>query len=220
MEEMKYIYAPGCALMCYKPQLAERFKELAASRYGEMETLLTCCFNRPVLEAGTCILTPCTTCEQHYRKLYPDCRTKWLPEELLSWEEFSFPDYGGVEMSVQDTCSGRTDDRYLTTVRKLLERMNIRVVEAARSGSKGRCCGQLLYGKQPLEKVEDYMKGRAAEMPCEDVVTYCASCSEAMALGGRTPRYLSDLLFGEPTDLSQGDIVAWNTALLAFRRSH
>lgn len=220
MADMKYIYAPGCALVCYKPHLADRLKEVVEAHYGPVETLLTCCFRRPPLEAGSCILTPCTTCDQHYRKLYPDCETKWLLEEMLSWDDFPFPDYGGEEMSVQDTCSGRTDDRYLDTVRRLLERMNIRVVEAAKSGRKGRCCGQLLYGKQPLEKVESFMEGRAAEMPCEDVVTYCASCNLAMNRGGRSPRYLPDLLFGEPTEGVADDIVGWNTALADFRATH
>lgn len=217
---MKYIYAPGCALMCYKPRLAERLKEVVTAHYGPMETLLGCCFNRPELEAGTCILTPCTTCAQNYGKHYPHCETKWVLEELLTWDDFSFPDYGGARMSVQDTCSGRSDDSYLTTVRRLLERMNISLEESVRSGRKGRCCGQLLYGKQPLEKVEAYMEGRAAEMPCEDVVTYCASCNLAMGRGGHRPRFLLDLLFGEPTDGGAGDIVEWNTALADFRKRH
>ncbi len=217
---MKYIYVPGCALMCYKPRLAEQLKEVLEAHYGPVETMLSCCFNRPQLEPGTRILTPCTTCAQTYRKHYPDCETIWVLEEMLSWEDFPFPDYGGEEMSVQDTCSGRTDDRYLNTVRALLERMNIRVIEAEKSGKKGRCCGQLLYGRQPMEKVEAYMKGRAAEMPCENVVTYCASCNRAMNIGGRQSRFLLDLMWGEPTQIDDVDIVGWNTSLAKFRATH
>lgn len=38
-------------------------------------------------------------------------------------------------------------------------------------------------------------------MPCEEVVVYCASCITSMSVGGKRPRYLLDLLFGEDTDL-------------------
>ena len=36
-------------------------------------------------------------------------------------------------------------------------------------------------------------------MPAEDVVVYCVSCAKAMFIGGKRPRYLVDLLFGEAT---------------------
>ena len=36
-------------------------------------------------------------------------------------------------------------------------------------------------------------------MPVEDIITYCASCSKAMFIGGKRPHYLVDLLFGEET---------------------
>lgn len=216
----RYIYAPGCALMAYKPHLGQRLKEAAEQIYGPMEMLLTCCFNRPALESGTCIVTPCSTCNNNYRKLHPEVSTSFLLHTLAQSPDFPFPDYGGAEMSIQDTCAGRTDPLYLESVRTLLRRMNITLVEAEKSGAKGRCCGQTLYGKVPIEKVESYMKQRAGEMPREDVVVYCASCIQSMATGGRRPRYIIDLLFGETTDTHGGDITAWNRRLMDFRNSH
>ena len=217
---MKYIYAPGCALMIYKPHLAERLKAFAEELYGQMPTLMTCCFDNPKLEADTCILTPCTTCDKRYRSLFEGCTTDFLLHRIAESDTFPFPDYGGVEMSVQDTCSGRTDDLYLGTIRRLLERMNIRVVEAERSGKRGKCCGQVFYGKLPIEKVEQQMRLRAEEMPREDVVTYCASCIQGMSLGGRRPRFIIDLLFNEPTAAHGEGIVSWNTTLNRFRAEH
>lgn len=34
---MKYLYAPGCALMSYKPHLADKLKEIIESRYGKVD---------------------------------------------------------------------------------------------------------------------------------------------------------------------------------------
>ena len=217
---MRYIYAPGCALMSYKPHLAEKLKEEAERRYGPMETLLTCCFSRPELEAGTCILTPCVTCAQEYRKHYPECTAKVLLEDIASDPDFPFPDYQGFKMSIQDTCAARTEPEALKTIRTLLERMDITLMEPEKTGARAKCCGQVLYGKADISKVENFMKTRAGEMPCEDVVVYCASCIMSMTVGGRQPRYILDLLYHEPTDMAGMGVCKWNELLKDFRNSH
>lgn len=217
---MKYIYAPGCALLIYKPRLAEKLKEYVEEVYGKMDTLMTCCFKSQNLEPGTCLITPCSTCDKRYASLYKDCSTIYILEDLAKSETFQFPDYGGVEMSIQDTCSGRTDEKYLNTIRTLLERMNIRLVEADRSGKRGKCCGQVFYGKLPVEKVEEKMCERAQEMPREDVVVYCSSCIQSMSVGGKRPRFILDLIFNEPTTVDKPDIVSWNKRLLEFRAKY
>lgn len=217
---MKYIYAPGCALMSYKPQLAEKLKAVVEKKYGPLETMLACCFNKPALEPGTCIITPCATCAENYVKGFPDCSSLFFLEELAASEDFPFPDYGGVEMSIQDTCTARTKPEVLAAIRKLLERMNIRLAEPKFSGKKSKCCGQVYYGKVETAKVENLMKMRADEMPCEDVVVYCASCIMSMTVGGKRPRYIIDLLFGEPTDMKTSGADEWNGKLRRFRQSH
>ncbi len=216
---MRYVYAPGCALMSYKPHLADKLKVWAEQRFGPMDTLLTCCFLSPELEPGTCIVTPCATCTKNYLKGNAECTSFFLLTALAESEDFPFPDYGGREMSIQDTCSARAEPEYLEAVRTLLSRMNIVLKEPAHTGAKARCCGQVMYGKLPEEKVEFQMKKRADEMPREEVVTYCASCIMAMTVGGKKPRFILDLIFGEETELKDG-IEAWNRRLLDFRKSH
>ena len=217
---MKYLYAPGCALMAYKPHLAERLKEVATKFYGSMDTLLSCCFTTPQLEPGTRIITPCATCAEKYTKLYTDCEAQFFLTDIANSTDFPFPDYGGISMSIQDTCSARSHPEYLATIRRLLERMNIRLIEPAKTGQRAKCCGQVFYGKLDNCKVEAQMKIRANEMPCEDVVVYCASCIMSMTVGGKRPRYILDLLFGEPTLMKNAEVDAWNKRLRHFRETH
>ena len=217
---MKYIYAPGCALMIHKPRLAEKLKTVIEEIYGPMDTLLSCCFNTPELEEGTCIITPCSTCNNRYRTLYKDCTSSYFLATLAESETFPFPDYQGISMSIQDTCSGRTDDLYLNAIRKLLKRMNINIVEAEKSGKRGKCCGQTLYGKATQEKVETFMKNRAQEMPEENVVVYCASCIQGISLGNKKARFIIDLLFNETTEPDHSGIISWNNRLGDFRKTH
>lgn len=216
---MKYLYAPGCALMIYKPHLAEKLKTVIEEHYGKMETLLSCCFNTPELEPDTCIITPCSTCNNRYRTLYKECTSSYFLATLAESDTFPFPDYQGISMSIQDTCSGRTDELYLNAIRKLLKRMNINIVEAEKSGKRGKCCGQVLYGKAPQEKVEAYMKARAQEMPEENVVVYCASCIQGIMLGNKKARFIIDLLFNEPTEADASGVISWNKRLVDFRNS-
>ena len=217
---MSYIYAPGCALLSYKPELAEKLKTVITSIYGPMETLLPCCFHAPQIESGTQIITPCATCSEKYDKQCGEGTSIFFLTQLAESKDFPFPDYGGISMSIQDTCSARKQPEVLATIRRLLERMNIQLIEPARTGEKAKCCGQTLYGKIDTQKVEAFMKGRADEMPCEDVVVYCASCIMSMNVGGKRPRYIIDLLFNEPTNMQTKGADAWNKKLNDFRKAH
>ena len=216
---MQYIYAPGCALLSYKPHLAEKLKEFIVRRLGPMDTLLPCCFNSPALPPHTCVVTPCATCAEKYAKMNEDGLSLFFLSMLAESEDFPFPDYGGISMSIQDTCSARKQPEVLQAIRRLLERMNIRLVEPEKTGARAKCCGQVFYGKLETEKVEVQMRKRAEEMPCEDVVVYCASCIMSMTVGGKRPRYIIDLLFGEPTALADG-VNEWNQRLKEFRLCH
>ncbi len=57
-------------------------------------------------------------------------------------------------------------------------------------------------------------------MPAEDVVVYCVSCAKAMFIGGKRPRYLVDLLFGEETVPGTLDLDAWHAEIDEFTRNH
>ena len=98
--------------------------------------------------------------------------------------------------------------------------MNIVVVEPAKTRTKGSCCGDSLYGSAPVERVKALMSKRASEMPVEDVVVYCVSCIKAMHLGGKKPRYIVDLLFGEETSAGICEPDRWHADLDRFSSAH
>jgi hypothetical protein len=98
--------------------------------------------------------------------------------------------------------------------------MHIEAVEPARSGALSVCCGDDFYGKLPLEDVKRLMQRRADSMPCQDVLVYCVSCVKSMAVGGRSPRHLIDLIYGEPTDPGDTDTRRWHDALDEYIEAH
>ena len=123
-------------------------------------------------------------------------------------------------MSIHDACPTRSEERVHNAVRQLLARMKITVVEPEFTRSQAICCGDSFYGTLPVEKVKEQMRQRAQQMPCEDVAVYCVSCVNAMHIGGKTPRHLVDLLFGEKTVVKTFEPDEWHHELQAFIDSH
>ncbi len=217
---MRRIYAPGCALTLYKPHLAERMHEALVANLGEMERLDTCCRNHPELGEGGEVVNTCPGCDRRYRNNYTDSTTRSVWEHLAEGDWFPFPDHGGVRMSIHDACPTRDQVRVHAAIRTLLERMNIEVVEPKNTGMTATCCGDSLYPGLPVEMVNEQMRTRASEMPVEEVVVYCVSCIKSMSIGGKRPRYIVDLLFGEETVPQTTDTVEWHRELDEYSVKH
>jgi Fe-S oxidoreductase len=143
-----------------------------------------------------------------------------LWEVLADGDTFDFPDYHGTEMTIHDACPTRGEDRVHVAVRELLERMNIVVIEPKATRAGAVCCGDSFFGELPDDGVRQMMKRRADSMPRADVVVYCVSCIKAMHIGGKRPRYLVDLLFGEDTTPGTFEPRAWHAQLDEFIAQH
>lgn len=218
---MSRVYAPGCALMLYKPHLAAKvLSTLKASCDAPVLEHLTCCRHEPHLAHGSVVVNTCAGCDRRYRELYEGVSTVSLWEVLADSDSFDFPDYDSAEMTVHDACPTRTEDRVHVAVRRLLERMNVTVVEPKATRTGAVCCGDSFFGQLPNDRVKTLMVKRADSMPREDVVVYCVSCVNAMHIGGRRPRYLVDLLFGEDTTPGVFEPTAWHAQLDGFIARH
>lgn len=217
---MNTAYAPGCALVIYKPHLAKRLLELLQRELGDVGEHLTCCRHEHGFVGSTQVINTCAGCDRRYRELYEGVTTKSLWEVLAHSKSFAFPDYGGREMAIHDACPTRSEERVHTAIRQLLERMNIKVVEPKNTRTKAVCCGDSFFGVLPVEQVKHQMKKRALEMPCDDVVVYCVSCIKSMHIGGKKPRYIVDLLFGEETEIGTFEPEQWHGELQRFIDEH
>lgn len=217
---MKQVYAPGCALMIYKPELAEKVNGFLNSELGNMPQHLTCCRHEPKLENGTQIINICAGCDRRYRELYDGITTISLWEILANSKNFNYPDYKGAEMTIHDACPTRTEARVHNAIRKLLANMNIKAVEPKETRENAICCGDSFYGLLSSVQVKEQMKNRSNQMPCENVVVYCVSCIKALYIGGKKPRYIVDLLFGEVTSIGTYEPEEWHGELQAFIDKH
>jgi len=213
---MRRVFAPGCALMLYRPELAARLHEALERDAGPTAILPTCCRTPPDLEAGARVVNVCPGCDRRYRELWAGISTISAWELLATSTTFSFPDYGGAEMAIHDACPTRTERRVHEAVRTLLSRMNIRCVEPRHTRTHAACCGDSFFGLVSDQVVKHQMTRRARAMPRHDVVVYCVSCVKSMHIGGRRPRYMVDLLFGRETSADPVEPSAWHAMLDAY----
>lgn len=214
---MTQVFAPGCALMIYRPHLARRLHAFLQESAGPMEMALACCHHIPPLAEGTEVINVCPGCDRRYRENYAGSSTVSLWEVLAGSSTFPFPDYGGVTMTMIDACPTRDQARVHDAVRELARRMNISIVEPRHTRTKSTCCGDSFWGKIPTAQVVKAMRKKASSMPAEDVVVYCVSCAKAMFNGGKRPRYLVDLLFGEETVPQTYDLELWHQEVEDFK---
>lgn len=220
MNPNQLYFNPGCALSIYKPEKEKQILEYLRRAYPHVAPHNICCRHDPCLPAGSTIINVCAGCDRRFGSLYEGISTVSLWELLDAAEDFPFPDYGGARMSIHDPCPVRERPAVHQAVRNLLRKMNISVVETERHGSASVCCGDSFHGILPPEEVRQKMRERAGSMPCEDVVVYCVSCIKAIHIGGKTPRHLADLLFGESTEIQEHRIDVWHEILERYVDAH
>lgn len=206
--------------MLYKPESAERLHRLLRANLGEIEAWSACCRKDPRFEEPVEVINVCPGCDKRFRNDYPNSSTESLWEILARTDFFPFPDYRGRKMSIIDACPTRDRARVHDAVRTLLMKMNVSLVEPKNTRTRSTCCGDTFWGEIPADQVKEQMKKRTAEMPVDEVVVYCVSCSKAVFIGGKTPRYLVDLLFGEETEPKTFDPDEWHRELEIYIDAH
>jgi Fe-S oxidoreductase len=216
----KRIFAPSCALMLYKPELAEKLHLILNENLGEMEKLMICCLHDPHFPSETEVVNICPGCDKRYSKEYQLSSTISLWEILAESNFFTFPNYQGKRMSIIDACPTREKEIVHNVIRTLLNKMNITLIEPANTRTKSTCCGDSFYGVIASEKVKEQMKKRISEMPCDDVVVYCVSCAKSVYIGGKKPHYLVDLLFNEETVPKTYEPDDWHKELDVYIEKH
>ena len=217
---MNRYFAPGCALLVYKPHLAAKIQQFLDTDFGNITEYTACCHNMPDIPLPAEIINACSGCQRRYSKHYENVSAITLWEVLAQSDHFPFPDYGGMEMAIHDSCPTRKKEEICDAVRKLLKRMNITVIEPELTRENAVCCGDSYYGEWPKEEVLRRQTERAGQMPCEDVVVYCVSCIKSMANGSKKPHHLVDLLFNEETIPGDTDPDRWHALLEEFVAEH
>ena len=231
--KVKRIFFPGCSLSSYSPTHVTAVFKYLEDRLDGVGALLSCC-GKPLKMMGatdehrhrfdgtmrelrktgaTELVVACPSCSNAFSSLKDGfaVRSLWslmeehgLPEDVLGLHQ-------GLTVSLQDSCVLRGAPEVGASVRRLLSAMGVTVLEM--SSERAKCCGyaRLIASGDKKEGLRA-MCDRAAESPCDTVVTYCAACRTSMTLGGRQSLHLLDLIFGARGVFApgvQGTLQSW-----------
>ena len=195
---MKTLFAPGCALNRYKPELIQAISRFLLDRSMIDGVYLTCCKEEQQLSESVTLITCCPGCSDKFQSKFPDAHVVSLWKVLLD-TDFPFPDYHGARMSIHDSCHvrRRNSSEMQDSARLLCRKMNIELVEPQYTRDQARCCGGCA-GNYEERKAMAFL--RAEEFPEKNVVVYCTGCTRSFSITDVSPRHLLDLLFDEPTE--------------------
>ena len=213
-------FNPGCALNIYKHDAAGKMLNILNKYFGTVKLHSICCRHAPQLPEGSTIINNCAGCDRRFRSLYEGIQTISIWEVLDSIENLCLPSYEGMTVSVHDSCSYRQKPQVHAAVRSILRKMNIEIIDSVYSGMKSICCGDNFYPVISIEKVTEFQKKRASQMPCDDVVVYCVSCIKSMSIGGKVPHHMVDLVLNEETYPQDTRIDLYHDALNKYIDEH
>lgn len=184
-----FVYYPSCTFRKLLPDTAKIVID-----YLQKDLKIAGCCRAPqaaVGEQDTAVVI-CGSCRS---TLENRAAVISLWEYLLSREDFVWPDYQGLEVNVQDCWRNREQPAVCHAVRKILEKMHIKVVPISESFAEADFCGTLhytvkdkelekkilSYGETPLYKLPEElqaaaMRDRAKAYSREIIVTVRAAC--------------------------------------------
>lgn len=104
-----------------------------------------------VFQPDDTVISVCHNCTNIAEEWRAGTKAVSLWEIIDRDPSFVFPDYDGMEVTVQDCWRTRERRNEQDAVRSLLEKMNIRFVEARQNHAETEFCGSTLYREQPVK---------------------------------------------------------------------
>ena len=198
MTVQQTLFAPGCALMGYKPELIDKMTDFLLKAGIISGTYLPCCKSDHPLHGPITLITCCPGCDHAFSTYHTDILTIPLWKVLLD-TDFPFPDYQHTAMSIHDSCHSRSrnSSEMQAASRALCRKMNIDLIESPQTLDNVRCCGGCAKN---LDERRAMAHRRAEGFPANDVVIYCTGCTRSLSITRVHPRHLLDLLYEEPTE--------------------
>lgn len=216
----KRAFIPGCSLSSYSPYLVGETLEFLQEKLPGTGAVLMCC-GKPTRDMGQIekfkgrysklqntlddlgveeVITACQNCYMTISENSPNLKVRslWeiipeigLPEELVGKGKVS-----DIEFTIHDACPTRYNSGIHDGVRWIAKELGYKIKESDNSREKTSCCGfgGMVVPANP-ELAKELMKKSSSELISEYVITYCASCREAMAIGGKNSVHILNLLF-------------------------
>lgn len=173
-----------------------------------------------VFQPGDTVISVCHNCTNIVEEWRVGTKAISLWEVIDHDPVFPFPDYNGLEVTIQDCWRTRERRSEQEAVRSILRKMNIKFVETKKNHEKTDFCGSTLYREQPVknsklapkhyveqakgkfinhtqEEQVSIMHNYCRQYQTEMVVCYCHYCLEGLLQGDVNGQHIANLLFNK-----------------------
>lgn len=213
---MSTVYFPGCKYTIHSRVNSRKIRQYLIRQHGIRQT--GCCSTGlDTLTGEDTAIFVCPTCSAFIQEYTPKNRSLSIWEILENDDAFPWPDCGSDRITVQD-CWRSFDNRPLQdAVRRILQRMNVEIVEMEMNFEKTGFCGSSLMKTQsprysrfapvrfiknasgkfipvPAEEQEKKMQEHGKQFTTDKVVCYCTGCLHGLRLGGVDAVHMMDLI--------------------------
>lgn len=219
-KSMANIFFPSCKAKADYPASSALLQEYIAHRFN-ISPIGCCRVHHKKLTSNDTGIIVCNNCAAILEESSHAGNIEFVWSIIDKDESFPFPDYNHKSMTLQD-CWVAVEKRSLQdTIRSLLRKMNIHIVELADNYDQTRFCGVNLLSKcnpsnaklaprryviegshmftpcEPSEQIERFQH-HCKQITTDNVVCYCKFCTDAINMGGKKAKHILELLF--PTE--------------------
>ncbi len=203
-----YIYYPSCNFNRAHPQTGR----IVRSYFKDKMEIAKCCLidQREIQDEDIGIYI----CQNCRTQIENKIKTKSIWEYFDELNDFTFPNYQGQIMQIQDCYRDRNHPEVHQSVRNLLKKMNIQVLEILENKAHSTFCGTLHYEtKDPdlLQAIANYPDTKLSHLPESlqqklmqeqvhkfdpnyPIICDCNRCLKGIELGGGKGVHLLDLI--------------------------
>ena len=214
---MANVFFPSCKSKADYAEASERLKVYVNQKF-DLEPIGCCRVHHKHLTPNDTALVVCNNCAAIIEESGHPKALKFIWSVIDEDPNFPFPDYQGEEITIQDCWIAYEKRDLQDTVRSLLKKMHLTVLELPDNYAQTRFCGVNLlapctpsnaklapkrYVEQgahmftPCSKEEQIKRFQAhcAQIKTEKVACYCKFCRDAIDMGGKHGLHLLQLLF-------------------------
>ena len=217
---VKRVFMPGCSLCAYSPELVFKTFNYLKEKLPGTAMVIQCCgkptallgeelFNdrykklqKTIDKLGADeVITACQSCFLTISDNSPEKKVKslWtvLQEIGIPKESRNIGKSSDLVFAVHDSCPTRDREDIHNSIRWVMGELGYKIEELKHSRENTRCCGNggMVMAVNPDISLK-VMKETACEAKTDYMVTYCASCREAMIKGDKKALHILDLIFG------------------------
>jgi NADPH-dependent glutamate synthase beta subunit-like oxidoreductase len=222
-EKCERVFFPGCSLPGYSPSITFACYNYLREKLPGTGIVLGCCGRQTLclgdrsgfesvinkalkafesLETSEIIIA-CPECYATFKEYGGDLTLTFITDALLKAGLPQSTKGDSRIFSLHDSCATRWEKEMQESVRSLIRKLGFGIEEMGYCREKTRCCGMggMIAFANPK------LAGRFTKMRAEeakyDLLTYCASCREALS-NYRPALHILDLIFNPEWEKSKG----------------